>query len=341
MPAASDDLDGRRRTHERIAGRLTAMGDEQLNALLGAEGVVWRASVHGSQTGVIEIDGVKVFVKQISLTDLERAAGHESSTANLFDLPLFYQYGVGSAGFGAWRELAASLRAGAWALAGEQANFPLTYHWRVLPRTAPVLVPRQIAWLERAAAYWGGSEAVRRRLEAIAGASAAVVLFLEHLPETLDDWLRRRWPHGAPDTAVEAVVLRLHGQLRDAAAFMNARGMLHFDLNQSNLMTDGEQLYAADFGLALCGDFDLSPAERAFFESHRLYDRAYVDWAFAAWLTPRDGKRELTPALRRLIDDAAPVADLFGRFLGALAETSKLTPYPEAEIERALAGQAS
>ena len=65
---------------------------------------------------------------------------------------------------------------------------------------------------------------------------------------------------------------------------MNARGMLHFDLHRANLLTDGAQIYVSDYGLALCADFDLAPAERAFFEAHRLYDRGYVDWAFGEWL---------------------------------------------------------
>jgi hypothetical protein len=338
---AIDHLDQRRRRHGQVCGLLAAMSDEQLNATLADPSVSWRASVHGSQTGVIEIDGVKVFVKKISLTDLERAPGNERATTNLFDLPLFYQYGVGSAGFGAWRELAAALRASDWALAGEQVNFPLAYHWRVLPRTAPVLLPRQVAWLDRAVTYWDGSPAIRERLDAIAAASASIVLFLEHLPETLNDWLQRRWPQGLPDADVEAVILRIHAQLRDAAAFMNAHGMLHFDLNWSNLMTDGEQLYAADFGLTLCDDFELSAAERAFYDLHRLYDRAYIDWAFAAWLEPKGGKRAMTPALRALVDHAAPVSSLFGGFLQALAETSKLTPYPAAALQTALREPAS
>ena len=96
-------LDQRRRTHDRLATLLCALSDEQLVTALADQAVTWRASVHGSQCGVIDVDGVKVFVKRISLTDLERAAGNEGSTANLFDLPLHYQYGVGSAGFGAWR----------------------------------------------------------------------------------------------------------------------------------------------------------------------------------------------------------------------------------------------
>jgi hypothetical protein len=37
----------------------------------------------------------------VPLTDLEQLPQHFMSTANIFGLPLSYQYGVGSAGFGA------------------------------------------------------------------------------------------------------------------------------------------------------------------------------------------------------------------------------------------------
>ena len=121
---------------------------------------------------------------------------------------------------------------------------------------------------------------------------------------------------------------------------MNDHGMLHFDLNTSNVLTDGEQVYAADFGLAVCADFDLSPAERAFFDSHRLYDRCYVTWAFVEWLAPEaEPPPDLTPALSALVDRCAPVADILRTFFKTLREESKTTPYPAAELESAFAAQ--
>src|SRR5688500_16800232 len=94
MGPASAHLDRRRRTHDTLAARLAALSDEDLAALL-AERASWRAHVHGNQSSLIEVDGVQVFVKKITLTDLEQIAGNEGSTANLFDLPMFYHYGVG------------------------------------------------------------------------------------------------------------------------------------------------------------------------------------------------------------------------------------------------------
>jgi hypothetical protein len=336
MAMTSARLDRRKSTYEIVATRLAAMRDEALASAL--QPVSWRASVHGGQTGVIDIAGAKVFVKQIALTEVERTAEEQGRTANLFDLPLFYQYGVGSAGFGAWRELQASLKASAWALSGECELFPLVYHWRVLPRAPVALSEEQTAWLRRAPDRWERSQAVRARLDAVFAASSAIVLFIEYVRDGLHSWLRDRGGGGRADAALEAAILRLHDQWQDAAAFMNDRGMLHFDLNAYNLLTDGEGLTVADFGLALCDDFDLSPAERAFFETHRLYDRCYVDWAFVDWLT-RDTPQglQLTPALSARVEGCGPVAEMFGDFLRQMREESKKSAFPARELEAALA----
>jgi hypothetical protein len=332
-------LEQRLRTYERLAARLAAMSDDALATLL-AETDGWRANGLGNQSGVIEVDGVKVFVKKIALGDLERSA--EGSTANLFGLPMFYHYGVGSAGFGAWRELNAALRASAWALSGESPHFPLIYHWRVTPRTARMpLLPEQQARLERGVAHWEHSGAVRARLEAIVASAASIVLFVEHVPQTLFEWLASSLGHGAADGAAGAAVLRLHGQWREAAAFMNERGMLHFDLHRHNVLTDGEDIYVADFGLALCADFELAAEERAFFERHRLYDRGYVEWAVCEWLAPEAAAPPLTPALSVLVDAGAPVSDVLRTFFKALRDESKTTPFPAAELEAALAAQSN
>jgi hypothetical protein len=336
----SDQPDQRRRTHDRLAARLAALGDDELAALL-ADTDSWRVNGLGNQSGAIDVDGVKVFVKKIALTDLERTTENQGSTANLFDLPLFYHYGVGSAGFGAWRELNACLRAGGWALAGESPHFPLVYHWRVMPRAArPPLTAEQQARLEGVVGYWDHSEAVRARLEAIAAATASIVLFLEHVPQTLHTWMGSRLSaESPPDAASEAAMFGLYDQWRDAASFINERGMLHFDLHQHNVLTDGERLYVGDFGLAVCADFDLSPAERAFFDLHRLYDRCYVARAAVEWLAPEADPPLLTPALSALVERCAPVAGILQSFFKALRDESKTAPYPATELEAALAAQ--
>ncbi|HEX3407392.1 MAG TPA: hypothetical protein VHS81_09160, partial [Caulobacteraceae bacterium] len=255
------------------------MSDAALSALL-TEPDPSRGSFFGNQSEVIEVEGAKVFVKKIALTDLERSAGAEGATANLFNLPMFCRYELG---FGAYRELSACLRASALALSGECVLFPLVHHWRVLPRTPTPGNAELEARLQRALDYWDRSEAIAARVQALWGATASLVLFLEYVPKMLLVWLADRSSEST-DAAMETAILRFHDEWRRAAAFMNERGMLHFDLHRANLLTDGAQIYVSDYGLALCADFDLAPAEREFFEAHRLYDRGYVDWAFGEWL---------------------------------------------------------
>src|SRR6188508_2281772 len=96
----------RRLRHDRISASLTARTDDELAAVLRAAPT--NAVGVGGGSSVLDIDGVPVFAKRIPITDRELA--HPHSTANLFDLPVYCQYGmfgIGSPGFGAWRELAA------------------------------------------------------------------------------------------------------------------------------------------------------------------------------------------------------------------------------------------
>ncbi|MDP3590527.1 hypothetical protein [Phenylobacterium sp.] len=55
-------LDRRRRVHGVLSARLAGLSEQQLMELLD-QGTSWRAHIHGNQSGVVEIEGVKVFVK--------------------------------------------------------------------------------------------------------------------------------------------------------------------------------------------------------------------------------------------------------------------------------------
>jgi hypothetical protein len=69
----------------------------------------------------------------------DREVANSGSTANLFDLPTYCQYGIGGPpSFNAWRELAANIIVTDAVLAGETQSFPILYHWRVLPGRSAV-----------------------------------------------------------------------------------------------------------------------------------------------------------------------------------------------------------
>lgn len=42
---------------------------------------------------------------------------------------------------------------------------------------------------------------------------------------------------------------------------MNTRGLLHFDAHFENILTDGQRLFFADYGLAISSRFELSRDE--------------------------------------------------------------------------------
>jgi hypothetical protein len=225
----------------------------------------------GGGSVILDIDGVSVFAKRIPLTDRELA--NPGSTANLFDLPVYCQYGVGGPGFNGWRELAANLIVTDAVLAGETQSFPVIYHWRVLPGRSPVAAEH--ADIDTVVAALDDCPAVRARLEALAAAACSLVLFCEYIPHPMPDWLREN-----PEDKAATV----ERQLSQIAMFLRDRQLLHMDGHFGNMRTDGERIYLSDFGLATSPHFDLSAVERDFAECHVAHDEGYAAMRLVNWL---------------------------------------------------------
>jgi hypothetical protein len=340
--------------HSAVATSLALLSDRALRELVDAAEPI--GSGIGGTSALLEVAGRPVFVKRVPLTDLERRPENVHSTANVFDLPLFCHYGVatiGGPGFGAWRELAVHAMTTNWVLAGEYESFPLLHHWRVLPDSASL--PEDLADVETAVAYWGGGSQVRRRIEALRDASASVALFLEYIPQNLHQWLGAQLEAG--DEAADRACAMVEKELEAGVAFMNGRGLLHFDAHFENILTDGRRLYFADYGLAISSRFELSPDEAGFVERHRSYDRCYaasylVNWlatalyhgfhwekreerqaeirAWAAGERPTGIPEEAAAILAR----HAPLAAVMWDFVRGFRSDSRRTPYPVEEIQR-------
>ncbi|MFE3886181.1 hypothetical protein ACFXPQ_25275 [Streptomyces lydicus] len=93
--------------HGAVSASLALRSDRALCELVDT--AVPLGSGIGGTSALLEVAGTPVFVKRVPLTDPERHHEHIRSTANLFELPVFCQYGIGTIGapgFGAWRELA-------------------------------------------------------------------------------------------------------------------------------------------------------------------------------------------------------------------------------------------
>ncbi|MFF3915874.1 protein kinase family protein [Streptomyces sp. NPDC001852] len=337
-------------TYGSVATRLSLLSDHRIGEAVAAADPL--GSGIGGRSAELDIDGTRVFVKRVPLTDTELLPGNARSTANLFGLPLFYQYGVGSAGFGAWRELAVHVMTTNWVLKNEYEGFPLMYHWRILPDSPPEGFTDEFGGIDGAVAHWEGSSAVRERLEAVGRSSSSLVLFLEHVPQTLADWLHDHRT-AAAEGAEDSPYLWVEESLARGTDFMSSHGLVHFDAHFANVLTDGRLLYFADFGLALSSGFELSAMEREFLSAHRAYDRCHtVSHLLRRHLPDRlRGGREHDVFLREwiaghrpdgvpgelaaIIDRHAPAAVVMGEFQRRLLTETKRTPFPAADIERA------
>jgi hypothetical protein len=245
----------RRRRYADLSSRLALLDDRQLANLARTAGR------HGWGTsGTASLDEDRVFIKRMPITDLERTHGH--STRNVHRLPAFYNYGVGSAGFGAARELAVHVKTTGWVLADEIETFPLLLHARVLPRRPGKPEPWSSG--EEYVRYWNNSKRIGAYIDARNHATQELCLVLEHVPHTLSPWLA--------EAEHQAEAPRALGQLCDTITFLHDRGVLHLDAHFHNVVTDGRRIHLTDLGLALDRSFELSDADRRFFDAHQHYD---------------------------------------------------------------------
>lgn len=217
----------------------------------------------------LDIGQSKVFVKRIPVTEREYACMF--STQNLYDLPTYYNYGVGSAGFGVFRELVTHIKTTNWVLSGEIALFPLMYHYRIVPFSGPrraVDLERHRRYVE----YWNSSAQIGSYMLDRAQASHELLLFLEWLPYTLRPWLMQHPQH----------TRRVLDDLRATIGFLRKQGIIHFDAHFSNVLTDGEHAYLTDFGLVLDKSFMLSADEALLFKQNTHYDYGEILWGLGS-----------------------------------------------------------
>jgi hypothetical protein len=293
-------LINRIKTHAHISARLADFSDVELSQLV--HGAKPLHSGIGGNSALLTIDDVHVFVKKGPITALERLPENIMSTANMFELPLVCQYGVGSPGFGAWREVAAHVITTDWVLSGECVNFPLLYHFRILP--ASDLTPgiaKELEDIDSVVKFWDDSQAVRNRLEAMRDASDHIVLFLEYFPESLYRWFGTRLQAGG--TGAAQAIAFVEANLKATTDFMSARGFVHFDAHFENMLTDGRLVYLSDFGLTLSSKFDLAKEEIEFLKGHQTFDRcANIVYLMHSVITRMFGKDRWQLRLRNYID---------------------------------------
>lgn len=84
-----------------VSTAVTLLSDEQLRERV--EDATGLDTGIGGATALMQIEETPIFVKIIPLTEKERLTENAMSTKNVFKLPPYCQYGIGSPGFSVWR----------------------------------------------------------------------------------------------------------------------------------------------------------------------------------------------------------------------------------------------
>jgi hypothetical protein len=82
------ELTKRRNTYSNIAKELSLSNDAELTELLESSTVIGNSI--GGSSAVLNFSNTNIFIKKIRLTDIERRPENKMSTANIFNLPLYY-----------------------------------------------------------------------------------------------------------------------------------------------------------------------------------------------------------------------------------------------------------
>lgn len=284
------------------------------------------------------INAISVIIKKIPCPGLLEQ--NQNSTRNIYQLPQYYQYGLGSLGFGT-REVAACELTTQWVLDDKCHNFPLMYHKAVLKRSVKNY-PNLRMTREEYLHYWNDSKAVKKRIDDIAQADVETVIFMEDLSQTIDAWCEN------PANRQSLDHIKIDNLIREAnyiSYFMRSHSFLHFDLNPFNIYYNNGHIYFSDFGLSTSRSFDLDAEEEMFLNKHLDYDRSYLAKTIANVLlvaTKKDRRvRIITKYLRgenissfvpdevsKYANQHQKVVMLIDNFLEAMRTPSKHIEYP-------------
>jgi hypothetical protein len=341
-------LQHRSKQYETISTHLANLSSVQLIQALGNAKPI--PAGLGGKAALMHIADTPIFVKKVPLTDLEQLPQHFMSTASIYNLPLCYQYGIGAAGFHAWRELAVHTMTTEWVLNGECAYFPMLYHWRILANDHNESNIQFNADLEKYHQDLQYLDVVSKRVEDLHQATAHIVFFVEYIPQNLYAWLSAEILKG--EDRAETAIAWVDESLRIINNDLHARGLLHFDEHYENMLIDDGQIYLTDFGLSLSSKFELTAAEATFFTQHKSYDQvcAIVN-LLQCIVTTFFGKEQWELQLREIIASKmdmlpagmtailkryAPIAIVLDTFFKKLNKEDKFALYPAVELERLL-----
>ena len=238
---------------------ISFMTDEQISNLKSEKEFVG----HGKNS-IVTILNEKVFIKKIPLTKLEYENSFNAS--NLYDLPTFYNYGVGSSGINSFREVLMHIKTTNWVLNSEIENFPILYHYRIVKNINPLKKFEDKNEFKKYIDEWNGDKNIEKYIIDRENAEYEIILFLEYFPNVL---------HKSLTTDVKQIESYI-SQMTKTINFLNKHNIIHFDAHSANIVLDSDTFYLTDFGLVLDMEFNLTDKEKEFFSKNTHYDYAMI-----------------------------------------------------------------
>lgn len=268
-------MDNRKQKYYKLNTKISYLSDKDINNLKKE-----KESTGWGKNAIVQIDGEKVFVKKIAVTKLEY--DNQFDTANLYNVPVFCNYGIGSLGFNCFRELAMHVKTTNWVLNDDIENFPLMYHYRIIKNEYPLKHFDKKNELKEYIKKWNNDKNIEKYAIAKDNAKYEIVIFLEYFPYVLYDLLK-------PDVKqVNSYI----AQMTKTIDFLKKNNIIHFDAHQGNIVSDGKTFYLTDFGLVLDIEFNLTDLERDFFKRNDYYDYATILSNIGEPLTNQIGKEK-------------------------------------------------
>jgi serine/threonine protein kinase len=217
-----------------------------------------KSTGHGKNS-IITINNHKVFTKRIPITQLEY--DNKFDTYNFYNLPTYYNYGVGSAGINCFRELAMHIKTTNWVLGDQIEHFPLLYHYRIVKNNKPLIHFNDKKKLKEHTKYWNNNKNIKKYIIAKNNAKYEIVLFLEYIQY---DW------HMLAKSDIGQINTYIF-QILNTINFLKKNNIIHFDAHGGNILSDGTNFYLTDFGLMLDMEYNLTDNEIKFFKNNTHY----------------------------------------------------------------------
>jgi serine/threonine protein kinase len=185
-------------------------------------------------------------------------------TSNLYNLPTFYNYPIGSAGINCFRELTMHIKTTNWVLEGKIKNFIMMYHYRIIKKENHIIDDIQKENInKKVETKWNSNKNIKKYLIERLNAPYEIIVVMEYFPITLNEWLKQDITN----------VYSYKKQIYPLLNFLQEQHVIHFDSHSKNFVVSKEGIiYMIDFGLVLDLEFNLTKEEIKFFNKNTMFD---------------------------------------------------------------------